>query len=44
MTIMMRDLKFFTAVKIQVGFYWVVTLCSVVVGYQRFIMPPLYPK
>jgi len=26
----------FTAVKIQVEFFWVVTLCSDAVGYQRF--------
>jgi len=26
----------FTAVKIQVEIFWVVTQCSVVAGYQRF--------
>jgi len=28
-----------TAVNFQVEFFWVVTLCSVVVGYQRFRGP-----
>jgi hypothetical protein len=26
----------FTAVKIEVEFFWLVTLCNVVLGYQRF--------
>jgi hypothetical protein len=26
----------FTAVKIQIKFFWVVTSCRVVAGYQRF--------
>jgi hypothetical protein len=29
----------FTAVKIQVDVFWVLTPCSVVVGYQRFRDP-----
>jgi hypothetical protein len=29
----------FTAMKIQVQFFWVVTPCGVVVGYQRFRGP-----
>jgi hypothetical protein len=29
----------FTAVKIRVKFFWVVMLCSVVVGYQHFRGP-----
>jgi hypothetical protein len=29
-------LEVFTAVRIHVEFFWVVTLCSVVVGYQHF--------
>jgi len=31
---MMRDLNVFTAVKVHVEFFWVVTPCSVVVGYR----------
>jgi len=33
----------FTAVKIQVEVFWVVMLCSVVVGYQRFTGPTSSP-
>jgi hypothetical protein len=32
-------LEAFTAVKVQVEVFWVVTGCSVVVGYQRFRDP-----
>jgi len=35
----LRDFEVFTAVKIQVEVFWVVTSCSVVVGYQRFGEP-----
>jgi hypothetical protein len=31
-----RDFEIFTAVEFQVEVFWVVTLCSVVVGYQSF--------
>jgi hypothetical protein len=35
-----RDLSFaFTAVKIQVEVFWIMTPCSVVVGYQSFGSP-----
>jgi hypothetical protein len=30
------DIEAFTAMKIQVEVFWVVTSCSVMVGYQRF--------
>jgi hypothetical protein len=33
------DAEFFTTMKIQVEFFWTVTPCSVVVGYQLFRGP-----
>jgi hypothetical protein len=30
----LRDLRFFTAVKMEFVVFWVVALCSVVAGYQ----------
>jgi len=39
MTFMDARIEVFTAVKIQVEFFRVVTPCNVVVGYQRFGSP-----